>query len=177
MENKSVKFENGVLTVPTPKGNIVVRTICDEDYSSVEINFESNDIKDSCAYYEDGKMPIIPLSLVEYNAENKALATFVWENPKDDDYTYKGYHTNALMFNEDFKILEDGTKIIYDNETAFIMGNDAENCPDGYEDSLNYYIKYSLENETYQELLKRIKDDDNWYDTMILWDSAEVVQD
>ena len=59
---------------------------------------------------------------------------------------------------------------------AYITGDDRENCPDGYHDSLNYCIKYALEDETYDDILKRIKEE-NWYDDMILWHWAKVIED
>ena len=75
---------------------------------------------------------------------------------------------------EDFKILEVGTKVKYDDKIAYIMGDDRDNCPDGYHESLNYYIKFALENETYEEIAKRVENED-WYDDMILWYEAKLV--
>ena len=48
-----VKFENGRLIVPTPKGDIIVSVDGDCDYPGISVDFKSNDIKDSCAYYEN----------------------------------------------------------------------------------------------------------------------------
>lgn len=173
VKNNSVKFENNILTVPTPKGNIVI-TVKDDGglYPGVHIDFESKDIKESVKLYDEA----IQLATIEYNTVDKELATFIWDKPEKEDYSYKAIYNNFLIFDEDFKILPIGTKVKCFNKKAFIMGDDRDNCLDGYKDSLNYYIKYANDNETYEDVLKRIeKNKEEWYDNMELWSFIKTI--
>ena len=54
------------------------------------------------------------------------------------------------------------------------MDNDEENSEEDLSD-LNYYIKYALENESYEELLKRIEDNENWYDILVHHNYIEAI--
>ena len=83
---------------------------------------------------------------------------------------------NVTENNQVIEILEDGTKINCLNHIAYIVGNNEESSEEDLSD-LNYYVKYALENESYDELLERIKNEDNWYDDMLLHNMFTVVND
>mgnify|MGYP001569923840 CR=1 FL=1 len=114
--------------------------------------------------------------MVEYNAVNKELASYVWGESNQEDYSYKAVHNDSLIFNEDFEILPVGTKVLHNEKLGYIMGDDRDNCPDGYHDSLNYYIKYAVDRESYEDVQKRIDSENSpWYDFMDIWYSVKVV--
>lgn len=166
MEN--VKYENGKLTVSTPKGDIVISVEGDCNYPGIYVDFKSKEIKESAMIFEENT---IQLARIEYGVEDKELRAYLWENPGDEEYSYKATYNDALMFNEDFEILPVGTKVKYCGRVAYVMGDDRDNCPNGYDSSLNYYIKYALEGETYKDVLDRIKNNEEpWYDMMDIWD-------
>lgn len=173
-----VKFENGRLIVPTPKGDIVVTVKDDGFRKGVYVDIESEDIKDKYAYYEDDKKPTLPLVMVEYDECDKELSTYVYGNPADEEPTHSIDHTKALMFNEDFEILPPGTKVMHNGKLGYIIKDDRDECYDGYEESLNYAIKYALEGESYTDTLERIdsSDDENSYDFMDLWIYVDEVK-
>lgn len=174
MEN--IQFKDGKLVVPTPKGDILVSVKSDSLYPGVYIDFVSNDIKDSVVLHEEDGKPSIQLAMVEYNTVDRELSSYVWGEARQGDYTYKAVHNDSLIFNEDFKILPKGTKVIHNGKLGYIMGDDRENCPDGYHDSLNYYIKYAVNGESYEDVQEKIKSEDGcWYDFMDIWSSVEVV--
>lgn len=166
-----VKYEDGKLIVSTPKGDIVVSVDGDCGYPGISVDFKSNDIKESALMYAYDE---IPLARIEYGIEDKELRTYLWEVPGKEEPSYKATYNDSLTFDEDFEILEEGTKIEYNGQVAYITGDDRENCPEGYHDSLNYYIKYALEDETYDGILERINKEE-WYDEMILWSWAKVI--
>lgn len=172
------KFENGKLTVPTPKGDIVVTVSIDCLYPGVFIDFVSNDIKDSVTYFEDDGKPSIQLATVEYNTIEKELCSYVWGNSESENYSYKAVHNDALIFNEDFEIFPKGTEITHNGKRGFIMGDNRDDCLDGYKASLNYYIKYALDEETYDDVLKRIDlENISLYDRIDKWNYVEINSD
>lgn len=168
----NVKFENGKLIVPTKKGNIVVIVDLDDCAEGIFVEFESNDIKEKYAYTlpTEDLSKTIPLIEVKYDSESKSLGAKLWEDLSSNECTYTADYTDALMFDEDFDILEDGTKVIYAGKVAYITGNDSEDCENGYHECLNYYIKYSSKDETYEEVQDRIDaNNEKHYDDMALW--------
>lgn len=173
MNKNKATFENNILTVPTPKGNIVV-SVKDNGglYPGVYIDFHSEDIKENAKVYDE----MIQLAMIEYNTEDKELATFLWNNPGEEDISHKFVYNDFLKFDEDFEILPIGTEVKYLNNKAFIVGDDRNNCPNGYKESLNYYLKYANENETYEDVLNRIKENkEEFYDCMELWSHIEPI--
>lgn len=173
--NRKFSFDEdkGILTVPTPKGDIVISV--EEDYPGVYIDFKSNDIKESAKLLGEDS---IQLARIEYDTKDKELKTLLWENPENQDCSYRTTFNDALTFNEDFNILPIGTKVEYCGQIAYIVGDDRDNCPEGYHSSLNYFIKYALKDEKYEDVLKRIENsNEEWYDEMIFWDDINKVID
>lgn len=173
MEN--VKYENGKLTVSTPKGDIVISVEGDCDYPGVNIDFKSKEIKESAILFEDDT---IQLARIEYGVEDEELRAYLWENPGDEEYSYKTTFNDALIFDENFEIIPYGTKVEYCGQIAYIVGDDRDNCPDGYCASLNYFIKYALEDETFDDMMARVESNNEpWYDIMDLWNMVKKVEE
>lgn len=171
-----VKFESRKLVIPTPKGDIIVTVKTDNLYPGVYVDFVSDYIKESSIISEENGKPLLQLAMVEYNTVDKELSSYVWGEKGKEDYSYKAIHNDSLMFNEDFEILPEGTKVVHNGKLGYIMGDDRDNCPEGYHSSLNYYIKYAIDEESYEDVQKRINSEDSpWYDFMDIWDSVEVV--
>lgn len=75
-----------------------------------------------------------------------------------------------IIPDEEFYLLNDGTKVIYDGKIAYITGNDSETCECSYYEELNYYIKYCSKNETYEEVKDRVDaNNEKHYDDIALW--------
>lgn len=170
-----VKFENGRLIVPTPKGDIIVSVDGDCDYPGISVDFKSNDIKERALLYSNDE---IELARIEYGIEDKELRAYLWETPGKEEPSYKATYNESLIFNEDFEILPPGTKVMHNGKLGYIIKDDRDECYDGYEESLNYAIKYALEGESYEDVLERINssEDENSYDFMDLWRYIDEVK-
>lgn len=176
-----VKFENGRLIVPTPKGDIVVTVKDDECCKGVYVDIESEDVKDKYACYEESKAPMLPLAAVCYDECCKKLSTYIYGSPLSDEPTHEINHTRGLIFNEDFDVLQPGTKVIHNGKLGYIIKDnrdDEDECLDGYEESLNYAIKYASKEESYEDILIKINSskDENPYDTMQFWRNVYEVK-
>lgn len=171
MKNNNAKFEDNRLIVPTPKGDIVV-SIKDNGgiYPGIFVDFHTEDIKESARLYDE----FIQLAMIEYNTEEKELALSVWNDPGSEDISHKFTYTEFLTYDEDFEILPKGTEVLYVGKRAFITGDDKQECVNGYKESLNYFIKFANENETYEDVLNRIiTNQEDWYDVMEFW--SEII--
>lgn len=101
MKNNSFDFdyEKGVLTVPTPKGNIKVIVDTISAHPGVYIDFESEDTKEEALICGEDLM----LAKFEYNTSDNELVGLLWENLKQEDYSYKANFNNMLNFDENKK--------------------------------------------------------------------------
>ena len=106
---ENVRYEEGRLIVTTPKGDIVVSVDGDSSYPGVTVTFESEEnIKERALNYEHNSIDLVR---VEYDIPDKKLRALVWADSNKDDYTDEIDFNDNLIFNEDFEILEEGTKI------------------------------------------------------------------
>ena len=170
-----VKYEKGKLIVPTPKGDIIVSVEDDYNYPGVYVDFKSKDIKESALTYDNDE---IQLARIEYDIVNRELRTYLWETPGEESYSYKATYNDYLMFNEDFEILPQGTKVIHNDKLGYIIKDNRDECNDGYKESLKYAIKYALNGESYEDVLERINSSDNEkpYDVMIFWRNINEIK-
>lgn len=172
---KNVKFENGKLIVSTTKGDIVVSVEGNERDVNVCIDFQGEQIKDRYAEYIDNKA-VLPLVMVQFDEDNKELKSLTWENSLSGEATHIADHSESLIYDEDFYMLPVGTKVVNNknNKIGYVVGNNADECHSGYQHSLEYKIKYALEDESYEDVLNRIKssDSENEYDIIELWENV-----